>query len=539
MINNERGSSLLTVMLVFVIFTTLGLVLITASIGGAKRTEIRMDEVTDNLSSLAYLKEAVAQIQSFVDRESLSTLPINEYDDKLHSFLSSINSSNLGYTIENLTLSPEYIGKIRSEDYTRVLLINTPLYKQKIYITAMPSFLKYALGSRANLTMNGSPLLKGNIYASESLHISNWANYKYNVKKSRETTLPAIEDTVEVTVESDQIYLCESTGTPCYDYEWKKNDFLWKQWNPKDIQSAFSKDSEGTAVYKTEKEKFVDVDIHETFREKMMESGFSPFSFGSSNTSEDKTNIIVSELNKKTVSDPSEGVMIINDFNNLDSYSNQKSFLYQGDANIDTEDIQLKSDQWLIINGDARFESKGLNRMDVKGNILITGNLEITGKLSFESVIYVLGSTKLKNVNITCYQNKCKDENTTNDEDAVLILMTEGDLEISRVNKFIDVMNKNENKIKGYLYTSSKADIYAVGSLLTIDGGIFSKNNLTVNSFRGNTEDNGSDLDFKPNDAKDASRLTISNNKKLFLNQAQGLPKVDSLTVIVDRIEKK
>lgn len=539
MINNERGSSLLTVMLVFVIFTTLGLVLITASIGGAKRTEIRVEEVTDNLSYLKNLKEAVAQIQSFVDREPLSTLPINEYDDKLNSFLTSINSSNLGYTIENLTLSPEYIGKIRSEDYTRVLLINTPLYKQKIYITAMPSFLKYAMGSRANLTVNGSPLLKGNIYASESLNISNWANYKYNVKKSWETTLPAIDGTVEVTVESDQIHLCESTGTPCYDHEWKKNDFLWKQLNPKDIQSAFSKDSEGTAVYKTEKEKFVDVDIHETFREKMMESGFSPFSFGSSNTSEDKTNIIVSELNKKTVSDPSEGVMIINDFNNLDSYSNQKSFLYQGDANIDTEDIQLKSDQWLIINGDARFESKGLNRMDVKGNILITGNLEITGKLSFESVIYVLGSTKLKNVNITCYQNKCKDENTTNDDDAVLILMTEGDLEISRVNKFIDVMNKNENKIKGYLYTSSKADIYAVGSLLTIDGGIFSKNNLTVNSFRGNTEDNGSDLEFKPNDAKDASRLTISNNKKLFLNQAQGLPKVDSLTVIVDRIEKK
>ena len=45
----------------------------------------------------------------------------------------------------------------------------------------MPSFLKYALGSREHLTLNGSVYLKeGNLYANNGLTISNTARYIYS-----------------------------------------------------------------------------------------------------------------------------------------------------------------------------------------------------------------------------------------------------------------------------------------------------------------------------------------------------------------------
>ena len=58
--------------------------------------------------------------------------------------------------------------------------------KRFIY-TGMPSFLKYAVGSRGILTLNGSTYIeKGNIYANEKLIISNEAKYIFNDEELEE-----------------------------------------------------------------------------------------------------------------------------------------------------------------------------------------------------------------------------------------------------------------------------------------------------------------------------------------------------------------
>ena len=188
--------------------------------------------------------------------------------------------------------------------------------------------------------------------------------------------------------------------------------------------------------------------------------------------------------------------------------------------------IMPDKSNWLIIDGDAIIESIGTETMNISSNILITGDLTIRGNIAFDSTIYVLGNTTINNVNITGLN------------DGELILMTQGQLEIARINKFT---KKDEvNYIKAYLYTNEDAEVYAVGSRLHVEGGIFAHGNLEINAYRGDAEDDGDSIKFTPKkDDETASRLTIKNNKKLFINQSQGLPKIDKLEVVTDLMKKE
>ena len=96
-----------------------------------------------------------------------------DYDKAIKDMITRVNSTNnKRYMIEDKTTD--------KSSYTKILQINSSAYSQKVYITAMPSFLKYSLGSRESLTLNGSPLIEGDIYSNKTLSISNDANYIYN-----------------------------------------------------------------------------------------------------------------------------------------------------------------------------------------------------------------------------------------------------------------------------------------------------------------------------------------------------------------------
>lgn len=60
MLKEEKGYTLLTVMLVLLVFTVLGLTILSVSINGARRTQIRQENIEDNLDAIRNLNEAVA-----------------------------------------------------------------------------------------------------------------------------------------------------------------------------------------------------------------------------------------------------------------------------------------------------------------------------------------------------------------------------------------------------------------------------------------------------------------------------------------------
>lgn len=540
--NNEKGYTLLSVLLSFLILTTLGMVLLAASINGANRTEIRETEISNDIEDISAVKEGISLIENHINGIDGTLLSGNKsaYNNHLLTFINDQNSKNI-FTIKDIT--NEYDTINTESDNTRVLEVSSGKYHQKVYVTAMPSFLKYALGAGKALTINGSPYIDGNIYAKEQFNISNQALYIYKSSLlSKKTDLPAIQDYSELHANRQNMHICTSAPS-CYGgIGHDKEELKWQNLNISKLKDAFYS---GNILFNDVDETFNDIDIKETFIDKL-----------DTNVGITSLNIEMSdkELNQAIdlQGNPTQEEVR---FDDLSQYGTSSPIIHSGDAYIDSFNIELGDKQWLVISGDATIENSFSDTMDVKGNILITGDLTIKGKVSFDSVIYVLGSTTLNNADIPCYKNKCGDQ----PDDPSLILMTQGKLSIARVNKF-----QNEtNTINGYFYTESKSacetpntsecinkdtdvirqttsEIYAVGSLLNINGGVFSKSYLTVNSYRGDVEDDKGDgnLTFPPVKVDAASRLNVKNNRRLFLNKTHALPKVDGLDVIPDKLNK-
>jgi len=539
MLKNQKGSTLLAVMLVFLVLTTLLLVLLAANIDGAKRTEMRETDITENLDALAAMKEGVAVTQAYITNKSPTLLNSNtNYVEKLDTFRKAELAKNKGYKIEDVT--SEHIDS--TAKFSRVLKVISPPYSQLVYVTATPSFLKYAIGSRSNLTMNGSPSIQGDLYSRYSLNISNEALYlNKGLIQSKSTYLPVSKHSPgvnsELFIEEGDVKLC--TSRSCYDKNGNTFDKKTTGWRtitreelPVKIHEAFS--DTHAPLYGKLDAPFADIDIPGTFLDKVREVGIplKDFPTGLANTQEErnaaKITHIRDELAKK--------VPTITDSKELESPSTSRYILYRGDPNINVSSLNLSEDTWLIINGDAYFEDNGKQSLDIKGNILITGNLKMTGNLSFDSVTYVLGQTTIKNADIHCYKDSCKEGNIDKDiwKNPAFILMTQGNLNINLVNKF----NESTTGINGYLYTASLADVYGVGSLLNVTGGLFSKDNLTINSFRGNAADGTPELKLTERADIEFSRFKIVNNKRLFFDQEEALPKVKQLSATPDRLEK-
>ncbi|KAA9023144.1 hypothetical protein [Niallia endozanthoxylica] len=512
MIKNERGSTLVVVMLMLMVFTVLGLAIISTSIGGAKRTEIREEQVTNDLDAIRHLNEAVAYIKETINQEFNIKNPdmsIRAYQNLIQD---DIIDNKYQYQIANISNTYETINE--SEDFTRVLQVTSGNYTQKVYITGMPSFLKYAVGSRGTLTLNGSTYVEeGNIYASDKIIIANEAKYIFNGDDLVEkTTFPSVASNKSLLfLENENIDLCNYN---CYS-EKTKNNGSFHSLKLENLDDAFDPTS---PTYSKDNTEFVEVDIEKTFKEKLQTAGFV----------DDNANPYNMDINQMIANGRSRSsVKLITSFKDIDNDPSIEGYLYvspsQEDTYIEIDNLTLDKSKWLVFDGNAIIENIGRDPMNVSANILVTGDLTLRGAINFNSTIYVFGNTTINNVDIKGLN------------DGELILMTQGQLEIARINKFTE----DKSSIKAYLYTNQDAEVYAMGSYLYVEGGIFARGNLEVNAYRGSAEDEGTGIKFTDNDNETASRLIIKNNKKLFMNQEQGLPKINQLEVMTDLMKKE
>lgn len=506
MVKNERGSTLLVVMLMVFVFSVLGLAILSASIGGAKRTEIREEQIQTDLEDIKTLNEAVAYIKEMIEEEYNKKNPemtIQEFKD----LVKQLTGNPFGYTIEDLSETPEYEEKINvDKDYTRVLQISSGEYSQRVYIRGLPSFLKYAAGSRGVLTLNGSTYFEeGNIYANEKLRVSKQAKYIYSGNKVKDTHLSSVSNTNQsyIFIEGEKIEMCNPN---CYNNGNSSGDFHPLSLN--NIDNAFEPYA---PIFTKETTEYVGVNIDRTFKEKLLESGFN-------GSLQDDIQTIIEA--------PGEHVKKIDSFRNFEEDSSNMSYLLKEENNtpvyFDTNRISLDKRYWIVIDGNAVIDSD----IEISANILVNGNLTIYGEygeeVEFDSTIYVLGDTTINNFNIKGFN------------DGELILMSDGELEIAKINKW-----KEDSIIEGYLYTSQDAILYAMGSYLYVEGGIFANGDLEINAYRGKATEGVNDIDFTPDTNPEKSRLRIKKNNTLFLNHVQGLPKVDRLEVVTDLMKKE
>ncbi|MBM7648930.1 hypothetical protein JOC78_001880 [Bacillus ectoiniformans] len=209
--------------------------------------------------------------------------------------------------------------------------------------------------------------------------------------------------------------------------------------------------------------------------------------------------------------------------------------IYSGSKSFDSHNTSLiVRDSEMSFTGDLFSE----------GPLNIRGDQSDSGKeddnLIADGVMYAKGKTTVSNLNILG-----KDDEDINKQ---LILLSGDDLTITRINEFSnfeDPEEKTDNylpdennseqtnivPLKAFFYTDKKAELYGVGSLFYINGGLFAKGDMTVNGIRGTVESESSLLSKQNDQNNHLSRFMINYNDEIMLQYIDSLPKVEYLSI--------
>lgn len=623
MLTNQRGNALLTVLITALVMVTIGMAIISSTIGGAKRTEVRETDIDITYEGLKAAEEIssklVYQLQPTRELEISKLTPANINTKVADFFRSSILPSYqsldrikcvtvidvsgtsainlLGDTCTKSTIPDfktfelDYLGTNLTRVYEILIQTKNPSSEQgkvektvrkRIILSPVPSFLKYTLGSREQLQLNGSPHLVGNIYAN-SLGISEQANYQLSNKK--EKTFPAPFPSV-----IGDLYTSYNKA----NYEHMKSLITSNQFYPLIEPPKGKQDSQFTDIsfnqtYEEEVSKVLEsldlsirndgnqTNLMTAIRTALLSNSFSPALVEDGILNENSQgkvkvngNITIRGLRSSGVHLLVDGdVNIIAsspmDVGNIISTGNVTISNLEGEMAIDTivaagrvsieANSPVKLQENIVSFDNISFQSQNSTSV-IAGNVFSGRNLTILGdandpsgendEIKFDSVIYAKGKTSISNLNIT---GKESDDGTNNT--GKLILLSRGELLLTRMNEFqyyANEIEKNEFRLlpdpvesikplQAFFYTDSDATFYGVGSLFYVNGGVFSKGNLTVNAVRGKVSNIGdTNQTFPSNQQEKLSRFIVNYNKDVLLSKLDTLPKVEALSLISDEI---
>lgn len=193
---------------------------------------------------------------------------------------------------------------------------------------------------------------------------------------------------------------------------------------------------------------------------------------------------------------------------------------------------------WLIVNGDLILQGNkedAADKLRLRGNLLVTGNVEISGQVDVDATILALGRTDIRDAAI----RGLKLSGDTSKRELVLIGL--GPIGLYRVDSFqrldeqgYDSAAERERQVlDAFLYTDSSASLYGVGSAFWLNGGFFSKGNLTLNATLGSTTENAAEgrLIFAEQSGlnEKQARFIIEYNDQVFAHQNVALPRVNKV----------
>jgi hypothetical protein len=578
---NEKGYSLVVTMLIITIFFILGLTILSVAIYQARFTEVRVEDVESFHEATNAIEETIAEMKARIDDFELSATenlgaPMNlntprDLDEQLDVLISDLEQ-RYGVDIEDMT--KDY-GIDREKLFTRVYTISYDIkdkdsqktYKtveRQVFLTNTPSFLKYALGSsQGDVVLNGGAYIKeGNIYAGNNAYMTNVANYidydNSNYMIWDEKLLPMMSKNSVLFVK-ENYYSCDHKKTPCYEFDGER--FLMRKKNDSDEDPDELQLQEDLSIQK-EREEFIDVDFEWTVKDKLLNAaGMETFRQEYNNYINKSIDQLFTELllpnqdqesEQEQDQDQKRFVVLksVSELKKIDPTDHRSIILHNDSSQFSLDSEELDDgpldlqDRWLIVDGDLSLK---VNKpITVKGNIIVFGDLKIIGigkdkNIELDSTIYVFGPrnspdvpgrTLIYNVNIT--------------GDKVVVLLSRGPLEIARINEFENNFSQTPN-LKGYFYTESNATVYAVGSYINIQGGLFARGDtsreapdfdvsgLVINAYRGQVE-RSNRLSFTQSNDIEQSRFVIRHEPHVFIDRGEGLPFVKKLSLVVDKL---
>lgn len=394
-------------------------------------------------------------------------------------------------------------------------------YTQDLYLTALPSFLYYVLGSDEQLDVNGMPTVKGNMYSNGPLTFTRDANYQLGPKpltiQNLDSSLFHLDGRIDLSNQGS----CASCQQENYftagderagemaDVGVSPSSFSPFQYNYSIIE-FLNRSIETKIAYTTSVES-------EIFVKSLIERKDDVF-----------------ELERVLSSDGSSIIEQPTPYLNADAYNrlSEPTILKRPDLILDspmyvTESI-TESNAPLLFDGDVVIES--IDELTIARPLIVRGNLTIRGNVSFNSTVYTLGDTFIDRANILPIDEE---------EGNSLILLSKGKILLNRINEFD---NKTPTTLQAFMYSDSEevTKVYAVGSILEINGGLYSKGRLEVNVFRGkfavteglSPKEYFDNANYFPAQGASDSRLKLTYNDSVF-NQLDTLPITNQLQFFV------
>ncbi|EPE62814.1 hypothetical protein L479_00771 [Exiguobacterium sp. S17] len=540
----EEGYVLVLVLVTMAALAVLSLAAMQVNLVTNKLTVIRTEDTQLNEDAKSALNIIAADVRNRFPLHDSNDVPAHmesesAFNDAIQGTLvsnepflnlPSESDSEISYSIQLKENADANI--LDTAPFTKILQVNVvasrqtnpeqPLlsveYTQDLYLTALPAFLYYVLGSDEQLTVNGMPTVKGNVFSGGPLAFDRTANYQLNGNDEQlENSASSrfhLDGRIDLTNPADCQFCSQpnyfTTGNDvanelpdfgpaasqfsAFQYDYSIIEFLNRRLDTK-LPYTNSVDAtvfEAPTIPKTDDVFEIDKVITDDGSQIIERP--SPY------------------LNKAAYDRLTESTIITLP----DELTNNQMYI--------TESIK-KSDRPLLFDGDLVIDS--LTHLSIERPLIVRGDLKIQGTVSFESTVYVLGDTIIDRANI---------QPLTADGLNSLILLSKGKILLNRINEF----KAESTVLQAFLYSDSldKTQVYAVGSDLQIKGGLYSKGPLELSVFRGRFSESdqlSAEQYFDSHIQEhrpEYSRLQLTYNDAVF-NQLNTLPVTNQLQFFV------
>ncbi|WP_214779049.1 hypothetical protein [Exiguobacterium sp. s22] len=538
----EEGYVLVLVLVTMAALAVLSLAAMQVNLATNKLTVIRTEDTQLNEDAKSALRLIADEVRTEFPLHGKTEVPAHmESEAAFQTAVQSLLVSDEPFT--DLTTDSEVRYSIdlkkdaldttiQTAPFTTILQVNvtasrqvnpeqpelTVEYTQDLYLTALPSFLYYVLGSDQQLNVNGMPTIQGNIYSGGPLAFKREANFQLDGQAKTIANLNSSWLHLDGRIDLSEVATCitcqqENYFTVGTERAGEKADVGVSP-------SSFSPFQYDYSIIEFLNRR-LDTPLAYTNNvdSKIFEEGLIP--------SSDQ----VFELERVLSEDGSSIIERPTSYLRADAYNalTDPTIVTLPDAISDramyvTESI-TESTSPLLFDGDVVIES--LDKLMISRPLIVRGDLTIKGNVSFSSTVYTLGDTFIDRANILPIDA---------DKGNSLILLSKGKILLNRINEFDDT----PTTLQAFMYSDSNEPtyVYAVGSILEVNGGLYSKGPLEVNVFRG--EFNGGNglspaenFDQQiPRQEAIHSRLKLTYNDSVF-NQLETLPVTNQLQFFV------
>ncbi|MFK3985881.1 hypothetical protein [Exiguobacterium mexicanum] len=560
---DERGYVLILVLVTMAALAVLSLAAIQVNLATNKQTNIRVDETQLDTDIKGVLDVLVADLRKTFPEHDETTVPL--YMENQAAFQAEVATVLQANTL--------YTGDLQSGDndirysitrstadqanapFTTVLTLTatgttkakpeqpmqTSTYSQEVYVTALPSFLYYVLGSDDVLTINGPPSIRGNMYAGKQLDLKRDASYQLENSKKTLNNNPTSRFYTDGKIDLGDTAKCNGCDFPNY-FATSTTPGASERPNIGPVESSFSKFNfdysivqyvnrhKGTSTvdFPYDQPPHVSIFLKNSLR-------FSAYDYGRPKEA-DFIPFLRQTFVKENASEPDVFFTNYIDTQRVDQIQELK--ILESPLGRDTpmiiSDSIADSTVPLLLDGDVVIE--GTRDITISRPLIVNGNLTIRGKVAFNTTVYSLKDAFIDRAEI---------RGVSSEQDSSLVLLAKGKILLNRIDEF----RNSSSPLQAFLYSDSEQPtrVYAVGSIVNIKGGLFSKGPLEVNTFRGSfkslPQQTNKQAYFTPGNAitspdVDDSRLVMEYNEGVF-RQIETLPVTNQLQLFVGQQLKK